>query len=149
MTQSLPPKSLFLYADDDPDDRQLLAEVFADYAAILELVTFPDGLRLLEYVAALEPLQPQPGLIILDRNMPVLDGIGTLRRLRAQPRYDEVPIVLFTTSNQPHEAQQARQLGAGFVTKPLSIAQVQQLVDQMLDYCPKELQERVNRFRGK
>ncbi|TCZ71377.1 response regulator [Flaviaesturariibacter aridisoli] len=149
MTQSLPPKSLILYADDDPDDRQLLTEVFADYGSILELLTFPDGDRLLAYVEGLRPLQPQPGLIILDLNMPVLDGIATLRHLRNLAHYDEVPIVLFTTSTQPHDALRARQYGAGFVTKPLTFAQVHQIVDQMLEHCPKELQEKVARLRGK
>ncbi|RYY88380.1 MAG: response regulator [Chitinophagaceae bacterium] len=149
MTQSLPPKSLILYADDDPDDRFLMADIFAEYSTIVELITFPDGKRLLEYAQALEPLQPQPALIILDQNMPVLDGLTTLRALRGMPHFEEVPMVIFTTSSQPHEAARARQQGAGFVTKPLTTLQVQQIVDQLLDFCADEVKERLNRLRGK
>ncbi|GAB4092176.1 response regulator [Flaviaesturariibacter terrae] len=149
MTQSLPPKSLFLYADDDPDDRQLLLEVFSEYATALQLVTFAGGQQLLDYVRALEPLQPQPALVLLDQNMPGVDGLSTLRELRAEPQFDEMPIVLFTTSTQPYDAARARQLGAGFLTKPITSAQVARVVDQMLDYCDEELRARVYRIMGK
>ncbi|RYY40418.1 MAG: response regulator [Chitinophagaceae bacterium] len=149
MTRSLPPKSLFLYADDDPDDRQLLMEIFSDYSASVELLTFPDALLLLEYLQSLQPLQPQPALIILDQNMPGLTGINAIPYLRALSHIEEVPMVIFTTSSQPHEAARARQLGAGFVTKPLTAAQVQQIVDQLLDFCADDVKERVNRMRGK
>ncbi|RYY95346.1 MAG: response regulator [Chitinophagaceae bacterium] len=149
MTQSLPPKSLFLYADDDLDDRQLMADILADYAPVIELITFPNGTRLLEYILALQPLQPQPALIILDQNMPILDGLSTLRRLRALPMFEEVPMVLFSTSTQPHEAAKAGHLGAGFVTKPLNSYQVQLVLDQLLEYCADDLKEKVKLLRGK
>ena len=49
MTQSLPPKGLVLYADDDPDDIDLVSEAFSEYAQNVELVTFSDGIELLRY----------------------------------------------------------------------------------------------------
>jgi len=50
MTQSLPPKSLVLYADDDPDDRMLIREAFEHYAHSVDLKVFRNGVELLQYV---------------------------------------------------------------------------------------------------
>jgi CheY-like chemotaxis protein len=148
MTQSLPPKSLVLYADDDRDDQALMREIFSPYSGIVELRCYDNGAQLLEYMEALAPLQPQPALVILDINMPLVTGLQALRRIRSQERWSDLPIVIFTTSTQPHEATLSRQLGAGFVTKPLNTVQVHQIVDQMLEYCTEEFKEKMNKVRG-
>src|SRR5436309_11438979 len=108
MTKSLPPKGLVLYADDDPDDRELVTEAFEEFSSIIELVTFEEGGALLNYLENIDPLQPKPCLVILDVNMHGVDGKQTLRRLRLMEDYSEVPIVLFTTSTLPSEAGFAR-----------------------------------------
>lgn len=148
MTKSLPPKSLVLYADDDADDRELIREAFDEFSSIIDLVLFEEGKSLLDYVAGLGPLQPKPCLIILDVNMHSLDGKQTLRRLRAMDDYAEVPVVLFTTSTLPSEAEFARTYNAGFVTKPLHGRQVNQIIDQLIDHCAKELREKIKKQRG-
>ncbi|MCW3074398.1 MAG: response regulator [Flaviaesturariibacter sp.] len=147
MTKSLPTRSLVLYAEDDTDDRELLTEIFAEYAAIIELVTFGTGQELLDYLKSLHPLQPQPCLVILDINMPILDGKATLKTLRQTDRFDSVPVVLFTTSTLPHEAAFAEKHSAGFVTKPIHLGQVHQIVDQMLQHCTDSFKRRVERHR--
>jgi len=149
MTRSLPSKSLILYADDDQDDLELVREIFQEYGAVLELRTFGNGEELLGHIAGLDPLEPQPCLIILDINMPVLDGKETLRRLRCLDGYSAVPAVLFSTSTLPHEAVFARKYDAGFITKPLYANQVHELVDEMLAWCHDEVREKVKRFRGR
>jgi len=148
MTKSLPPKSLVLYADDDTDDRELVKEAFDEFSSIVELVTFEEGSELLSYLQHLGPLQPKPCLIILDVNMHGLDGKQTLRRLRGTEEYNEVPIVLFTTSTLPSESAFARSYNAGFVTKPLYGAQVRFILDQLIDHCTDELKEKIKKQRG-
>ena len=149
MTQSLPPKGLVLYADDDADDIELMEEVFKEYAGILDFVAFKNGQQLLHYLERLDPFQPQPCLIILDINMPVLDGKQTLKRLRAMKGYTEVPVVLFTTSTLPHEAAFAQHYQAGFITKPLTTVHMHVILDQMLEYCTDDFKKRINQYRGK
>jgi CheY-like chemotaxis protein len=147
MTKALPPKSLVLYADDDTDDIELVRDLFAPYESLVELVTFPDGKALLDYLHQLPPLQPQPCLVILDVNMPVMDGMQTLKTLRLSDDLAEVPVVLFTTSNLPNEAAYADRFGAGFITKPVHQDQLSQLVDRMLHFCSDAFRKKLGRGR--
>lgn len=110
MTKSLPPKSLVLYADDDQDDIELVKDAFDSYSRNIEIITFGNGEELLRYVKQLDPLEPSPCLIILDINMPRLDGKRTLSLLRSDQQFADVPIVLFSTSTLPSEISFAKAL---------------------------------------
>lgn len=148
MTKSLPSKSLVLYADDDADDRELVREAFADYNSSVELKTFKDGLELLQFIHAANPRESLPCLIILDINMPKMNGKEVLRNLRCMKDYEEIPVVLFSTSTLPSEKAFAESFSAGFVTKPLYAGQIYQLVDQMLDHCAEDVKKNIKKFRN-
>jgi CheY-like chemotaxis protein len=145
MTKSLPPKSLVLYADDDPDDIELMHNAFLSYSNNVELRTFTDGAALLDYVRNLNSFDPLPCLIILDINMPRLDGKQALRQLRNIGGFEEVPVVLFSTSNMPSEVAFARAFNAGFINKPLHQEQVHQIIDQMVDHCSDEVKRYIRK----
>lgn len=147
MTKSLPPKSLVLYADDDPDDIELIREAFNDFSSSIELVTFQNGRDLIDYIEALTPLQPSPCLLVIDINMPGVNGKDTLSRLRTIEGCQRIPAVLFSTSTMPADAAFARNLSAGFVTKPLLTGQIRLIVDQLIEHCTDEVKERINRHR--
>ncbi len=147
MTKSLPPKSLVLYADDDPDDIELIREAFHDFSGSIELITFQSGRDLIDYIEALTPLQPSPCLLVIDINMPGVNGKETLTRLRTIESCQRIPAVLFSTSTMPADAAFARSLGAGFVTKPLLSNQIRLIVDQLIEHCTDEVKERINRHR--
>jgi CheY-like chemotaxis protein len=149
MTNSLPPKSLVLYADDDPDDIELIREAFDSFSQSVELVTFADGIELLHYLDRLDPLHPSPCLIILDVNMPRLNGKELLKKLRRNENFAEVPIVLFSTSTLPSEIEFARSFDAGFVTKPLHEQQIELIIDQLIDQCTDEVKKRIKKHRGR
>jgi len=80
--------------------------------------------------------------------MPLLNGKQTLQKLRELPHFEEIPVVLFTTSTLPHEADFARRYGAGFLTKPIHQKHIQLLVDQMMEHCGEELKAKIRRHRG-
>lgn len=149
MTKSLPLKRLVLYADDDADDRTLIKEAFDEFSSFIELLTFKNGEELLQYVTKLTPFQPQACLIILDVNMPGMDGKQTLRKLRELDDCKSLPVVLFTTSTLPSEIAFAKAYDAGFVTKPLHAQQIHLIVDQFIEHCADEMKEKIKRQRGK
>ena len=128
MTQSHSPKNVVLYADDDIDDILLVSETFLPYAHSVELITFPDGDALLKHVDTMPFDAPVPCLIILDINMPRINGKETLTFIRKIPRLNEVPVVLFSTSTLPSEAAFARSFNAGFITKPLDANQMENVI---------------------
>lgn len=147
MTKSLPPKSLILYADDDPDDIELVSEIFQDHSEHIALLTFPDGIKLLDYIQSLAPLEPKPCLIIIDINMPRLNGKDVLIAIRQTEEFEEVPAVLFTTSTLPSEAAFAQNLNAGFITKPLNRNQMHEIFDNLVEHCSEDIKKRINRNR--
>lgn len=149
MTKFLPQKSLVLYADDDADDRDLLTEAFNEFSTVIDLLTFTTGLELLSFLYHLDPLQLSPCLIILDVNMPAMDGKQVLQKIRMSEGFAEVPVVLFTTSTLPSEAAFASAYGAGFVTKPLHSKQINQIIHQLIDHCGDEVKEKVRRQNGR
>lgn len=145
MTQSLPPKSLVLYADDDPDDIELVTEAFREHAQNVELIFFSDGIQLLNYVETADPLNPLPCLFILDINMPRLNGKETLRRLRSIDGLSDIPAVLFSTSTMPADAVFAENFKAGFVTKPLLAEQMHQILNKIIEHCDDEVQKMIRK----
>jgi CheY-like chemotaxis protein len=148
MTQSLPPKSLVLYADDDPEDIELVSEAFQSYAQNVELMTFADGIELLNFIEAVDPLHVAPCLFIIDINMPRLNGKETLRRLRRIETFAEVPVVLFSTSSLPADAVFAKNFNAGFVTKPLHTSQVHLIIDEIIEHCSDEVKKMIRKRNG-
>lgn len=145
MTKAIPSKYIVLYADDDPDDLMLVEEAFRDYASNVEVVTANDGTEAISYLNNLSPLDPVPCLIILDVNMPRLNGKETLQRIRNHERFAEIPVVMFTTSSMPIDVQFAERLDAGFITKPLDIVQIRTIAGVLMEHCAEEVKKRITR----
>lgn len=145
MTQTTPPKHLVLYADDDPDDLKFVEQAFCESRLNVELVTMPDGVRTIDYLKSLSVLDPNPCLIILDVNMPKLNGKETLQRIRKMERYESIPVVLFTTSSLEQDRNFAIQHKAGFVTKPLDARQMERITDQFIEHCSDEIKKSIRR----
>lgn len=108
-----------LVAEDDPDDR-LLVEEAMDEAGFASPVTWvEDGAQLLEYIAAAPDQHPLPALVVVDLNMPRMDGREALAKMKADPRIRSIPIVVLTTSRDPEDVRLAYQLGVNsYIAKP-------------------------------
>jgi CheY-like chemotaxis protein len=145
MTKSSTPKNVVLYADDDLDDLDLVQDAFALYTKDVEVITARDGSQALSYLSNLSPYDPTPCLIILDVNMPVLNGKEVLVRLREMERFTEVPVVLFTTSSMPADKSFARSYNAGFVTKPLDLNQMEIITERFIEHCAEEVQKKIRK----
>src|SRR5208283_5960293 len=92
-----------LLADDDPDDRQLTRDAFAENRLANQLHCVEDGEELMDYLrrrGKYENLrnEPLPGLILLDLNMPRKDGREALKEIKADPNLRRIPVVVLTTS---------------------------------------------------
>lgn len=128
-------KHTILYADDDSDDLYLVKESFTGYSNSTEVLSFPDGLDLWDYLVALPISAPLPCLIILDINMPRLNGKDTLMRIRSNNRFSDIPVVLFSTSSSTMDKLFANQHNAGFITKPLNAEEITVLARHFIDHC--------------
>jgi CheY-like chemotaxis protein len=136
-------KHLILYADDDTDDLELVSDAFRNYAENIELLTFRDGGQILNYIEN-DP-DSVPCLIILDINMPVIDGKKVLTRLRTMENYISVPVVLFTTSTMPLDETFADKYNAAFITKPLRAEQMAEIGDRFLEFCSDDIKAKIRK----
>ncbi len=106
-----------LIAEDDQDDRLLIEDAFkANGVSHGQLFFVADGEELIERLSGLEPL---PGIIMLDLNMPRKDGREALKEIRSKLDYKHIPIIVFTTSNSEDDIKMAYQHGGNtYITKP-------------------------------
>jgi two-component system, response regulator len=114
-----------LLAEDDPDDRMLVADAVAEGRLVNDFRYVEDGEELLDYLHHRGKYSggeaPRPGLILLDLNMPRKDGREALREIKADPDLRRIPIVVLTTSKAEEDIYRTYDLGANsFITKPVS-----------------------------
>lgn len=125
---------VILMADDDEDDRMLAEDALRESRVLNELHCVEDGVELLNYLRregryADKASSPRPGLILLDLNMPRMDGREALQQLKADPNLRSIPIVILTTSIQEEDMVKGYDLGAAsYITKPVTF---EGLVDLM------------------
>jgi CheY-like chemotaxis protein len=123
-----------LLADDDEDDRLMTREALLDARLHNDLRSVIDGVDLLEYLRnegrwADKTEAPRPGLILLDLNMPRMDGREALAEIKSDPQLRSIPVVVLTTSRADEDVVRSYDLGVNsFITKPVTF---QGLVDAM------------------
>lgn len=109
-----------LLVEDDPADAYLAQIAFQDAAITARLTHVTDGIEALEYLQ--DEGQAQPDLILLDLNMPRMDGRAFLAQAKADPLLRCIPIVVLSTSNAASDIRAAyRDHASGYVVKPLTL----------------------------
>ena len=105
-------------ADDDPDDQFMIRRALDRCCPGLALHGVRDGLELMDYLQHRRHVE-LPRLVLLDLNMPRMDGREALRALRADPLFSALSVVVLTTSVEKGDRLCAVELGASaFVSKP-------------------------------
>jgi len=123
---------LVLYADDDADDKAWVSEACQAVNAPLSIYFVKDGREVLDYLKAKQQ-ESLPCLIILDLNMPRLDGRQTLQQLKANPAYQHIPVAIVSTSSSRIDKEVCQRLGAAiFLVKPTSYANWELIIHQLL-----------------
>jgi CheY-like chemotaxis protein len=123
-----------LLADDDPDDRKLTQDAFAENRLANILHCVEDGEELMDYLhrrGKYDNLRGEslPGLILLDLNMPRKDGREALKEIKADPELRRIPIVVLTTSKAEEDILRTYDLGVNsYVTKPVTFKSLVELI---------------------
>jgi CheY-like chemotaxis protein len=119
---------LILLADDDEDDRMFTKEAFEENHLLNEIRFVNDGVELMDYLKRREKYSnpadsPRPGMILLDLNMPKMDGREALKEIKSDPALRSIPVVVLTTSKAEQDVLQTYDLGVNcFITKPVAFS---------------------------
>ena len=128
-----------LLADEDPDDRLMTREALEEAHVSHPLQTVEDGEELLDYLFARNKFAadppPRPGLILLDLNMPRVDGREALAVIKGDESLRRIPVVVLTTSRAEEDIFRTYDLGVNsFITKPVSFDRLVEVMSSLGNY---------------
>lgn len=120
-------RAVVLLVEDDPGDQELTRRALQEDVLRMDLRIVSDGAEALDYLLRRGQYQapessPRPELILLDLNMPKINGRQVLERMKGHPVLKHIPVVVLTTSNQEEDILRSYDLGCNsFVTKPVAL----------------------------
>lgn len=132
--------TLILLAEDNPDDVFFLRRAFKARGVTGRIEVATDGRHVMSYLAgegrfADREAHPLPRLILLDLQLPYFTGLQVLEWIRAQPRLNRIPVVMFSSSSQPSDINAAYRAGANsYLVKPTDAAELGRIVDAIRIY---------------
>jgi len=122
-----------LLADDDDDDREVFNTVISTKPDVTLMRCLENGREVIEFLDRL-PSESLPDIIILDQNMPKMNGLETLEYLKAHERYARITVAIYSTFTDSRLVEQYRNLGAALVlTKPSRMEDYNTLVNNILN----------------
>ena len=132
-------KKVVLVAEDDEDHFLLAKDAFAETTTAIDLRWVRDGEELMDYLFrrrsyGQEGNAPRPHLILLDLNMPKMDGREALREIKANPSLRLIPVVVLTTSRNDEDIHYAYSLGGSFIRKPVRFDQNVKMIRNLVHY---------------
>lgn len=136
MTESLDPIDILL-VEDDPGDVLMTKEAFEHHKIRNTLSVVADGVEALQFLRREAPYEeaPRPGLILLDLNLPRMDGREVLSEIKASPDLRSIPVVVLTTSEAEEDILRSYDLHANaYVTKPVDFDRFVEVVRQIDDF---------------
>ena len=124
-----------LYIDDDGDDIEMLTDAINSIDSAYRIATAANGEEGLTRLHAMKQQGEFPCLIVLDLNMPKLNGKETFRRIKADEKLARIPLVIFSTANNPSEKTFFSQSNTEYITKPVNFSHFVEIAKKLLHYC--------------
>lgn len=125
-----------LLIEDDPGHAHLIEKNLRRANLNNNIIVFEDGQRALEYLFGMGEFDSTPHysslLILLDLNLPVLDGYEFLKRLKADRRTKRIPVIILTTTDDTREVTKCYELGCNiYITKPVEYDQFSEAIRKL------------------
>jgi len=126
-----------LYAEDDDDDFESLEDALQQLTDKYQLVQAKNGT---EVISVLQKnfFQKLPCLIVLDLNMPIMDGKEVLLWLKEEELYKNIPVMVFTTSSREEDVKLCQTHNCTFFRKPTLYRDLLHVAQTMLDMCDEK-----------
>lgn len=127
--------SLFFLVDDDPDDLMLLKEAIHSIDDTIRFEEARDGISALNYLKEIKHEELLPALIVLDINMPVLNGRELLAIIKTKNHLKNLKVIVFTTSSYPGDIEYCKQFNVDLITKPFGMDELYKISKKLIDYA--------------
>jgi CheY-like chemotaxis protein len=124
---------IILYAEDDHDDFETVKDALAQLTSHYTLLRAKNGLEVKSYLE--EDSNAAPSLIVLDLNMPLMDGKETLQWLKQENQYQNIPVMVFTTSSREDDMKLCKDNDCTFFRKPTLYRDLLHIAQVMLKMC--------------
>lgn len=125
-----------IYAEDDLDDREIFEDMMKSINEEIGVVSVDNGAEIFSFLTSLKPSDYLPCFILLDINMPVMDGYSALKALKEHPIYKDITVIMYSTASQEREMSTSLSLGAArFITKPFSMAHLEEITRSFANFC--------------
>tara|TARA_R110002124_G_scaffold37315_1_gene119274 strand:+ start:260 stop:706 length:447 start_codon:yes stop_codon:yes gene_type:complete len=120
-----------ILADDDEDDRLFFSEAFDELKIKTRVSTFNDGVYLMDYFNSEDAILPQ--VLFLDLNMPRKSGLECLKELRADEKFNDVAIAIYSTSSSEEDVENTFVLGANiYIKKPSDFKSLKKVLSDVV-----------------
>jgi CheY-like chemotaxis protein len=129
-----PPPKTILLVEDNPEDVRLTMRSFKENHIMNEVHVEYDGLAALQYLSKLadQPDGTLPSVTLLDLDLPKVDGLELLQRIRAHPKLKRLPVVVLTSSKEQVDLLRSYELGANsYIQKPVEFDEFNRAVQQL------------------
>lgn len=133
-------KAEIIIIEDNPNDAELIMRIFKKYSLADKFVVLKDGAEAIDFLFEQQGLAGTsnnviPKVILLDLKIPKIDGIEVLRRLKADEKTRNTPVVVLTSSTEPRDLREAYKLGANsYVAKPIKFDEFTKAVSELGTY---------------
>ena len=120
-----------LLVEDSPADVDLVEEVLTEFENEIDIYSVQNGVKALDYLKQLGDFEkaPRPDLILLDIDMPKMDGFEFLQEIKTDEELSLIPVIILTMSNASEDIEKAYRLGANCcITKPLGFEDFNQIM---------------------
>jgi CheY-like chemotaxis protein len=124
-----------IFADDDADDLELITGFFKQYDRNVNVLEFKDGKEVIKFLDEFATPTISPLLIVLDINMPRMNGKDTLTAIRKHSHYRHIPVVIYTTSMNGSDEEFCKRMGASWMNKPHTLDGVRQTARILAEFC--------------
>ena len=124
-----------IFADDDADDLELITGFFKQYNRNTNVLEFRDGKEVIKFLDDFAGSTSNPLLIVLDVNMPRMNGRETLESIRGNPEFRSIPVVMYTTAISNADEVFYSALDASWMFKSSTLDGVRQTAKIFADFC--------------
>ena len=138
--KSVSSKPVILYAEDDLDDFDALKGALAQLSDKYELKWAKNGEEVVNYLNDSENVYPS--LVVLDLNMPIMDGKQTLLWLKSHSDHQDIPVMVFTTSSREEDVKLCQSHKCTFFRKPTLYRDLLHIVQTMMQMCEQAVVRR-------